>query len=157
MISDLGSVMNSSLAGSSYQYGLFGEISKFTSVTISSSPVTYGFTGNMVDLESGLNRTMYRQYDSITGRWLSHDPIGFDAEEENYYRYVKNMPTRYVDPNGLYLRPWQIGISLAVSGAVSAFNDMLEVCLAAPNSAVCKRLIPKISQVPKPGDPNFCP
>ena len=40
-----------------------------------------------------------RYYDTVTGRFLSEDPIGFEGGF-NLYRYVKNQPTRYVDPTG---------------------------------------------------------
>ncbi|MGM0486983.1 MAG: RHS repeat-associated core domain-containing protein [Planctomycetota bacterium] len=37
-----------------------------------------------------------------TGRWLSEDPIGFEAGDGNLYRYVINSVTSYADPTGLY-------------------------------------------------------
>lgn len=98
----LGSVLNSSLAGFGRAYGLYGELASEVKISAASSPVVYGFTGHSVDLESGLNRTDYRQYDSKVGRWLSQDPIGLDGGDENYYRYVSNRPSLYVDTTGLF-------------------------------------------------------
>lgn len=43
-------------------------------------------------------------YDPTIGRWISEDPIGFTAADENLYRYVSNSPTNAVDPTGLQLR-----------------------------------------------------
>jgi hypothetical protein len=40
-------------------------------------------------------------YDQTTGRWLTKDPIGFEAGDANLYRYVKNDPTNSQDPSGL--------------------------------------------------------
>lgn len=40
-------------------------------------------------------------YDPSLGRWLTEDPIGFDAGDPNFYRYVGNNPVRFVDPSGL--------------------------------------------------------
>jgi uncharacterized protein RhaS with RHS repeats len=40
-------------------------------------------------------------YDPKVGRWLSEDPLGFKAGDENLYRYVGNGPTNDVDPMGL--------------------------------------------------------
>jgi uncharacterized protein RhaS with RHS repeats len=40
-------------------------------------------------------------YDPGTGRWLSQDPLGFEAGDVNLYRYVKNRPTNASDPSGL--------------------------------------------------------
>src|SRR5262249_43023612 len=45
--------------------------------------------------------TRARYYDPATGRWTSQDPIGFGAEDNNLYRYVKNGQLNGVDPNGL--------------------------------------------------------
>jgi hypothetical protein len=41
-----------------------------------------------------------RWYDSTTGRWISQDPLGFDAGDSNLYRYVNNRPNDYTDPSG---------------------------------------------------------
>ncbi len=35
------------------------------------------------------------------GRWLSVDPIGLWSGDTDLYRYVRNVPTRQVDPSGL--------------------------------------------------------
>ena len=40
-----------------------------------------------------------RYYDSLPGRFISEDPIGFNAGS-NFYRYVYNDPTLYLDPSG---------------------------------------------------------
>jgi hypothetical protein len=40
-------------------------------------------------------------YDPTIGRWLSEDPIGFEAGDANKYRYVGNEATTYLDPDGL--------------------------------------------------------
>ncbi len=40
-------------------------------------------------------------FDPTVGRWLSIDPIGFEAEDANLYRYVGNEPTNATDPSGL--------------------------------------------------------
>ncbi len=42
-------------------------------------------------------------YDPGIGRWLSEDPIGFEAGDSNLYRYVANNPTNHTDPSGLEL------------------------------------------------------
>lgn len=40
-------------------------------------------------------------YDASQGRFLSEDPIGFEAGDTNLYRYVHNSPTNATDPSGL--------------------------------------------------------
>ncbi|MGL4551299.1 MAG: RHS repeat-associated core domain-containing protein [Gemmataceae bacterium] len=44
-------------------------------------------------------------YNPNLGRWLTQDPIGFDAGDQNIYRYVGNSPTNLVDPSGLAAAP----------------------------------------------------
>jgi uncharacterized protein RhaS with RHS repeats len=40
-------------------------------------------------------------YDPKIGRFYSEDPLGFDAGDENLYRYVRNSPTNATDPSGM--------------------------------------------------------
>lgn len=40
--------------------------------------------------------------DPTIGKWLSEDPVGFQAADPNLYRYVGNNPTNKTDPTGLY-------------------------------------------------------
>lgn len=35
------------------------------------------------------------------GRWIQEDPIGFEAGDQNFYRYVANSPANLTDPTGL--------------------------------------------------------
>ena len=65
----------------------------------------YKFTGMERDAESGLDHTLYRQYASNLGRWLSPDPDGgsvSNPQSLNRYGYVSNNPTNFIDPLGLY-------------------------------------------------------
>jgi len=61
----------------------------------------YAWTGRELDVETGLQYNRARYYDSGTGRWISQDPMGFDAGDSNLYRYVNNKPTQATDPSGL--------------------------------------------------------
>ena len=42
-----------------------------------------------------------RAYSPSLGRWLSNDPIGFEAGDNNWYRYEGSSPGNRVDPEGL--------------------------------------------------------
>lgn len=121
--SRLGSVLNSPVAGSWKTYGLFGEASANVGISTASNPVTYGFTGHMVDLESGLNRTEYRQYDPKTGRWLSQEPTGRDGP--NLYHFVFNNPVRFTDPNGLETRGGGISVGGNLGGATGYLEGQI--------------------------------
>jgi RHS repeat-associated protein len=60
----------------------------------------YQFTGRDKDAELDLQRNRARFYDPKSGRWMSHDPLGFDAGDSNLYRYVMNRPLNARDPSG---------------------------------------------------------
>jgi len=63
---------------------------------------TFGFQGQFVDTESGFLNYGYRYYSPHLGRWLCKDPAQ-DRGENNYYAFVKNMPTQYTDRFGLQI------------------------------------------------------
>ena len=42
-----------------------------------------------------------RVYSPSLGRWLSNDPLGFEAGDQNWYRAIGNNPGNGVDPSGL--------------------------------------------------------
>ena len=41
-----------------------------------------------------------RYYNSSSGRFISEDPIGFNGEDLNLYRYVGNSVHNLIDPSG---------------------------------------------------------
>jgi RHS repeat-associated protein len=77
-------------------YDSFGKLSN-----ASTTGFRYGYTGREQDSETGLDYYRARYYDSANGRFISEDPIGFDAGDTNIYRYVGNSPTNGTDPSGL--------------------------------------------------------
>ncbi|MDR0457757.1 MAG: hypothetical protein LBH10_01815 [Burkholderiaceae bacterium] len=58
-----------------------------------------GYAGMFLH-DSGLYLTWHRAYDPLSGRWLSHDPIGEEGGV-NLYQYVNGDPVNYMDPFGL--------------------------------------------------------
>ena len=65
--------------------------------------VKQAFTGQVYEIQTGLQLHWRRWYDPATGRWMSEDWIIDD--HQNTYRYVGNDPVNYVDPTGLYEDP----------------------------------------------------
>jgi RHS repeat-associated protein len=59
----------------------------------------FGYAGGLLDEETGLVRFGARDYDPLTGRWTSRDPIGLVAGT-NAYEYVEGDPINGVDPTG---------------------------------------------------------
>ena len=48
-----------------------------------------------------LDHIQIRHYNPGTGRFISEDPIGFEGEDTNLYRYTLNNPLIFRDPDGL--------------------------------------------------------
>ena len=77
----------------------------FGTITNQSNPTAFfrfGYTGREHDTETGY--TYYRNRYTFNGRFISEDPIGFEAGDTNLYRYVGNSPHNFTDPSGLYGR-----------------------------------------------------
>ena len=78
-------------------YNSFGLV---TSESETTTHFLFGYTGAVYDRETGLQYHNARYYDPTLGRWISQDPIGFNAGDQNLYRYVGNTPLDHVDPWG---------------------------------------------------------
>jgi RHS repeat-associated protein len=89
-------VKNDGTLGEHYEYDSYGQIvSGDTSIT------RYLYTSREYDPATGLQYNRARWYDAEMGRWISEDPLGFEAGDSNVARYVSNSPVMYFDPNGL--------------------------------------------------------
>jgi RHS repeat-associated protein len=64
----------------------------------------YRFSGKERDDETGLYYFGARYYATWLGRWTSSDPAGF-VNGPNLYRYCRNSPMIFGDPNGMKERP----------------------------------------------------
>lgn len=91
---------NGALA-STYTFDSFGKLTASTGTL--TNPFQY--TGRDFDSETGLFYYRARYYDPLGGRFISEDPIGLSGGI-NEYAYVRNDPTRLVDPFGLDGGPW---------------------------------------------------
>jgi RHS repeat-associated protein len=60
----------------------------------------YGYTGRERDPDTGMLHYRARFYDPQNGRFVSEDPIGFNAGV-NFYAYVSNNPVAWTDALGL--------------------------------------------------------
>ena len=75
-------------------YDAFGNLISGT------NPLLFGFTGKAFDAATQLQNNINRWYDATTGRWLSTDPIGFNGNDTNLYRYIRNSVNIYNDYSG---------------------------------------------------------
>jgi len=70
---------------------------------VESDKNTRWYTGHPEDKETGLTYAGARFYDSVIGRFLAVDPVGFkenNLQMFNRYTYGNNNPYKYVDPDG---------------------------------------------------------
>lgn len=86
--------MRSDLARDDDQFG------NATSSTWGVQP--FAFAGGLYDNQTGLVRFGVRDYDAQVGRWVSKDPIRFEAGDANLYSYVLGDPINRSDPNGMF-------------------------------------------------------
>ncbi len=89
----------------SYTYDVYGQPSILSATyhLLPTSSVTnrFLFTGREYLAELGLYDYRHRFYSPSLGRFLQTDPLRFDAEDVNLYRFIENSPVDFIDPDGL--------------------------------------------------------
>jgi RHS repeat-associated protein len=124
----LGSVTNvTSSTGAplwAYQYEPFGTPRAETQSSRKSPDNPLRFAGQYLDGETGLYHLRARQYDSVTGRFLSLDPVAQPDDEPGVapYVYVGDRPTVFTDPNGLCPTCVAAGFGAAWEGGWYSLN-----------------------------------
>ncbi len=93
--STIGLVNSAGSIATSYTYQPFGATT--ASGTPNANP--YQFTGRENDA-TGLYFNRARYYDAGFQRFVSQDPLDFEAGDTNLYSYVFNQPTDLTDPSG---------------------------------------------------------
>lgn len=117
------------------KYDSFGNV---ISQTSSTALTRYQFTGRELDAETGLQFNRARYYSPAHGRFLSEDPIGFNAQDFNLYRYVGNRPIQERDPSGQNAALGAFGAMVGyttgfwanVAGQIAAGEDWTNVDLS---------------------------
>jgi RHS repeat-associated protein len=123
---------NGGVIKDSLRYDGFGNID-LASETNAAFRGRYAWTGREIDVETGLQYNRARYYDPAIGRWISQDPLGFDAGDSNLYRYVNNRPLLSRDPGGL------IGVFLEGTDQPKGANTIIQRIFRAYRGA--KKLI----------------
>ena len=83
-----------------YNYEPFGN----AIAQLGSSSNPYQFTAREKE-ETGLYYYRARYYSPTLHRFLSEDALGLSSGDGNFYGYVRNNPTKFVDPTGLKSKP----------------------------------------------------
>jgi RHS repeat-associated protein len=73
-----------------------------------------GFGGGLSDGETQLVHFGARDFDPISGRWISKDPLVFRGRDANLFAYADTDPVNKVDPSGLQAIPCPIEIPIPV-------------------------------------------
>jgi RHS repeat-associated protein len=114
-----------------------------------STLLPFGFAGGLFDAETGLVRFGARDYDPSVGRWVSKDPIRFDAAGTNLYAYALNDPVNVVDRDGrnplVLLGLCAFGGCEAVAAAAAAAAATTVAAIACIASGTCGKVADKIA------------
>ena len=86
-------------------YDAYGNVTSDTATGVES---LFLYTARPFDFDTELQNNLNRWYDLSTGRWMSVDPIGFEAGDVNLYRYCRNSATHTTDPRGLWMNGWEL-------------------------------------------------
>jgi RHS repeat-associated protein len=101
-----------------YMYDAFGKRNVFDADFTAKTGTTFNwnraFTGQVIDIETSLMLYRERYYNVLLGRFVTRDPINYEDDSCNIYRYIKNQSTSYVDSMGLMLD----SISAAIRGCL---------------------------------------
>jgi RHS repeat-associated protein len=91
---------------------------EFGNVTQDTNPgfQPFGFAGCIYDVHTKLAHCGARDYDAVSGRWTSKEPVGFAGGDPNLYVYARNDPVNLTDPNGLVAVP-PLGGGITGAGA----------------------------------------
>ena len=87
------------------KYDAFGKITwlDYNFVAKANSDYSWNrtFTGQVLDAETGMMLYRNRYYHVGMGRFVSRDPIGYEAKDVNLFRYVGNRALNFNDELGL--------------------------------------------------------
>jgi RHS repeat-associated protein len=119
-----------------YTYEPFG----FVSQTGSASTSSYKYTGREDD-GTGLFYYRARYYDPRLQRFISEDPIGLKGGI-NFYRYVRNNPAKWIDPEGLGPIGFYVCTALNVGKQLSDIRRYLQ--LLDENTRMAEELLIKV-------------
>jgi RHS repeat-associated protein len=106
-----------------YTYDPFGN----TTTQGSASSNSYQFTGRENDGD-GLYYYRARYYEPMMSRFIGEDPLRFGSGQKNFYAYVGDDPTEWIDPTGASACPFNCAANFAeqysLAGALGINNPI---------------------------------
>jgi RHS repeat-associated protein len=106
-----------------FAYTPYGEVelltASWTAPAPGSTPATpwsHLFQGLVFTDVTGLAHVRHRDYSASLGRFIQLDPMGYDAGDNNWYRFVGNGPVGRWDPSGLEAMAISGGFVTTTSG-----------------------------------------
>ena len=99
-----------------YTYDEYGAVQVWdtNNQPVSTTPFTRTlFTGREYQPATGLYHYRHRWYHPGIGRFVSPDPIGFEGGDVNWYGYVRNAPSKFIDPLGLQVSIKGVPVQIA--------------------------------------------
>ncbi|MDP3498750.1 MAG: RHS repeat-associated core domain-containing protein [Myxococcales bacterium] len=126
-------------------------------ITSDSSPgfQPFGFAGGLYDADTHLTRFGARDYDGLTGRWMSKDPASFGGGDTNLFAYAESNPGLLVDPDGLDPgTPFPLPEEAAKDALAYAQPSSVGYCVEYAGS-ICQGDRGYSATEPNPGSPNW--
>ncbi len=134
-----------------YSYEPFGK------ATVSGPSTNFlRYTGREAD-GTGLLYYRARYYSPRLQRFVSEDPIGLRGGDPNFYAYVGNNPTRFTDPQGLFIGRVHRKIAytaLRLEGCSDSFNKMVAEWDVKADTTF-PTFDPRMAPIHGQQDPNF--
>ena len=117
-----------------FAYTPYGEVQTLTaswttppSGSTPAVPWSHLFQGLKFTDVTGLAYVRHRDYSATLGRFIELDPIGFEAGDNNWYRFVANGPTGKTDPSGLSPHTGATILRLLAAGNVRDALELLAI------------------------------
>lgn len=117
-IADYDAPTDSSSVVATREYDILGNLLTVSGTDVTASDkIDAGYTGREWDADADLYYYRARWYDADVSRFISEDPLGFEAGDVNVQRYVGNNLPNAADPAGLKWKWWdevKLNIGLAI-------------------------------------------
>lgn len=100
----------------SYNFDEYGVYAAGTSL------LPFGFAGGLLDRDTGLVRLGARDYDPVSAKWMSKDPLQFSGNSNNLFSYSNGDPVNLLDFDGLS----QAQMRMCMDGCSGTITDQFK-------------------------------